>query len=129
MTKDTKNTILIIEDESVQRKPLVDELTDQGYKVLTALNGQEGLEQAQQAQPDLILLDILMPDLDGLSMLKKLRDKNSWGKQVPVILLTNLSGNSEEIVKAVDRDKPAYFLTKADCTLKDIVGKIKEILV
>ncbi|MEK7622199.1 MAG: response regulator [Patescibacteria group bacterium] len=126
MTEDKKVTILIVEDEEVQRKPLADQLRDEGFQVLTAQNGQEGLELALREHPDLILLDILMPILDGLAMMKKLREANAWGKKVPVILLTNLNPDEEEIMKAITRDEPAYFLVKSDITLQGVVEKIRE---
>lgn len=126
MTEDNKITILIVEDEEVQRKPLADELRDEGFLVLLAQNGQEGLELAFREHPDLILLDILMPVMDGITMMRKLREKNLWGKTVPIILLTNLNANEEEIIKAVTRDEPAYYLVKSDWTLKEVVAKIRE---
>lgn len=118
--------ILIVEDEEAQRKSLADELRDEGFRVLTANDGQEGLTTALQEHPDLILLDVLMPVMDGLSVMKKLRAGNPWGKQVPIILLTNLSANEDEIIKAVTRDEPAYYLVKSDWTLQEVVEKIKE---
>ncbi|MFH1170031.1 MAG: response regulator [Candidatus Vogelbacteria bacterium] len=126
MTKSKETTILIVEDEAAQRKPLADELRDEGFRVLTAQNGQEGLELALREHPDLILLDILMPVMDGLTMMKKMRETNLWGKQVPIILLTNLSANEEKMMQAITRDEPAFFLVKSDWTLQDVVSKIKE---
>jgi DNA-binding response OmpR family regulator len=123
-SKQTK--ILIVEDEELQRKPLAEELQDQGFNVLTAPNGRDGLELALHEKPDLILLDIVMPVMDGMTMMKKLREESVYGKNVPVILLTNLSADQEEINKSITRDEPAYYLVKSDFTLQDVVKKIRE---
>src|SRR3989344_7557831 len=110
--------ILIVEDEDMIRKPYADELQDEGFSVVTAANGQEGLKVALQEKPDLILLDIVMPVMSGMDMMKKLREDN-WGKKVPIILLTNLSAN-ENIIKGVIKDEPLYFLVKSDWSMKDV---------
>lgn len=120
-----KQTILVVEDEEVQRKPLTDELQDHGFRVLTAVNGREGLDIALREKPDLILLDILMPVMDGMTMMRKLRE-NPWGKKVPIILLTNLSAEDDKIIQEVTRDEPAYYLVKSDWGLVDVVEKVKE---
>ncbi|MEN8252498.1 MAG: response regulator [Patescibacteria group bacterium] len=121
-----QKTILVVDDEEVQRKPMIEELQDEGYNVLVAVNGQEGLEMAFREEPDLILLDIVMPVMDGMTMLKELRQKNSWSKNVPVILLTNLSADQEGIIEGVTKDEPAYYLVKSDFTLEEVVEKVNE---
>ncbi len=126
MTDDKKTKILIVEDEEVIRKAYADELRDQGFAILIAKNGQEGLELALREKPDLILLDILMPVMDGLTMMETLRNKNLYGKNVPIILLTNLSAGEEKIMQAITKNEPAYYLIKSDWTLQDVLEKIKE---
>ncbi len=121
-----KRTILIVEDDSALRNALHDKLTIEGLSPVEARNGQEGLQFAKRDKPDLILLDILMPEMDGLAMMKKLRGESEWGKQVPIILLTNLTSDNEEITKAIAEGEPAYYLIKSDWSIDDIVGKIKE---
>lgn len=118
--------ILIVEDEEIICKTYADELRDEGFCVLTAKNGQEGLELALKEKPDLILLDILMPVMDGMVMMKKLRE-DSWGKKASIILLTNLSA-TENIMKAMIEDEPLFFLVKSDWSLKDVVDKIRKTL-
>ena len=103
-----------------------EELRSQGFLVLTATNGGEGLELALREKPDLILLDILMPIMDGLTMMSKLREKDLYGKNVPIILLTNLSASEEKIMSAITKNEPAYYLIKSDWDLSQIVEKIKE---
>jgi DNA-binding response OmpR family regulator len=126
MLENKNKKILIVEDEDVQRKMLSDELLEEGFDILIAKNGSEGLELALYNRPDLILLDILMPIMDGLTMMKKLRETNDWGKHVPIILLTNLSATEDKIINAIARDEPAYFLVKVDYSLGRVVEKIKE---
>lgn len=126
MNGPTKKTILIIEDEASQRKALAEKFTREGFMVLEAKDGVQGLAVALEAQPDLILLDIVMPKMDGMTMLKKLRKKSAWGKTVPVILLTNLSADSEEINKGIAENEPAYYLVKSDWSIGDVVAKVRE---
>jgi len=74
----------------------------------------------------IILLDILMPKMDGITMMKTLRQKDEWGKNVPIILLTNLSADDENIMKAITENELAYYLVKSDHTIQDLVEKVKE---
>lgn len=120
---DIKKVILAVEDEDPLRMVLRDVLTVEGYRILEAKNGIEGLEVALREHPDLILLDILMPKMDGLEMLKKLRE-DEWGRKVPVIVLTNLSDN-EDIAKAVEEDVFEYFV-KTDIKINEVITRIRE---
>ncbi len=86
----TRNKILIVEDDLDLLEVLRKKFTLEKFQVSQAPDGKIGLEEALRNHPDLILLDILMPVMDGMTMLGKLRE-DSWGKEVPVILLTNLS--------------------------------------
>lgn len=126
MTEDKKTKILIVEDEDVICKAYADELRDEGFAILVAKNGQVGLELALREKPDLILLDILMPVMDGLTMMDTLRSKDLYGKNVPIILLTNLSASEEKIMKAVAKNEPAYYLVKSDWNLSQVIEKIRE---
>src|SRR3990167_4592814 len=126
MAEDEKIKILIVEDEEVICKAYADELRDEGFAILIAKNGQVGLELALREKPDLILLDILMPIMDGLTMMNTLRQKDLYGKNVPIILLTNLSASEEKIMKAIEKNEPAYYLVKSDWNLSQVVEKIKE---
>lgn len=126
MIEDKKTKILIVEDEEIICKAYADELRDEGFAILVAKNGQVGLELALREKPDLILLDILMPVMDGLTMMNTLRQKNLYGKNVPIILLTNLSASEEKIMKAITKNDPAYYLVKSDWNLSAVLEKIKE---
>lgn len=121
-----KTIILIVEDESVQLDLLADQFADEGFRVLRAQNGKEGLALAFSEHPDIILLDLMMPVMNGITMMREIREANEWGKKVPIILLTNLSPDDEERMQAVTRDEPAYYLVKANWSLDQIVEKVKE---
>ena len=121
-----KHTILIIEDEQPTRKALVDKFSREDFSVLEAENGEDGLIIAQQERPDLILLDIVMPKMDGLTMLKKIRQADEWGKQVPVIILTNLTSADDQRNHAVAELEPTFYLVKTDWKIEDVVAKVKE---
>lgn len=119
--------ILIIEDEEAMLDAISEILSNQEFAALTARNGEEGLDTALKQHPDLILLDIFMPRMDGLVMLQKLR-LDEWGKKVPVIILTNLNPNTNSVINSVLQNEPAYYLVKSDVKLEGIVDKVKEVL-
>ena len=115
--------ILIVEDETPLRNAVSDILTFEGFGVLQAKNGQEGLDIALAEHPDLILLDLMMPVMDGLTMLEKLRQDPEYGKKAAVILLTNI--NDPEKVAMATEAGSYDFLVKSDWNIEDVVKKIK----
>ncbi len=115
-------TVLIIEDEAALLRVLSDKLSSEGLSVLEATNGEEGLKLALTRHPDLILLDIVLPKVWGLNMLKSLRE-DAWGKKVHVFILTNID-KSKEISKGMDYNIARYFI-KSDIKLEDLVSSIK----
>jgi len=121
-----KQKILIVEDEASQRKALVDKFMREGFSALQAMDGQQGLTIALRERPDLILLDIVMPVMDGMTMMQKVRGENAWGKAVPIILLTNLTGDDERLNRSITENEPAYYLVKSNWTIDDVVGKVRE---
>ena len=78
--------ILIVDDSLFQRRIISASLKSEGYEVIEAVNGRDGLEKREKENPDLILLDILMPEMDGFEVLKKLQEKKN---SIPVIMLTS----------------------------------------
>ncbi len=115
--------ILIVEDETPLRQALYDKLKREGFNPLQAKNGEEGLDMALTERPDLILIDIIMPVMDGMTALKYLRN-DEWGKKVPVIVLTNLS-DANNVSTALENG--AYdFLVKSDWSLADLITLIKK---
>lgn len=119
----TQKNILVIEDEKSLRRALVDMLLLKDFRPLEARNGREGVDLALLEHPDLILLDLIMPEMDGMTALKKIRE-DVWGKSVPIIILTNLSATSEHLAD----DAVTQYLVKSDWKLHSIMKKIEEIL-
>ena len=118
--------ILIAEDEPAYLKLLNSQLTQKGYTVIEVSDGKKALEKAKSENPDLILLDIRLPIMDGMSMLSLLR-KQEKGKKVKVIILTNLEPDETIVGKAV-RDQPSYYFVKSDIRFNDLLEKINELL-
>lgn len=118
--------ILIVEDEADLREALVTALTYEGYVVESAVDGEDGLAKAFEHKPDVILLDVVMPKMDGLAVLKELR-ADEWGKEVKIIVMTALD-DLEKIAEVVEAGGNDY-VVKTSITLSGIVEKIKEKLV
>jgi DNA-binding response OmpR family regulator len=116
-------SILIVEDEPALAEALADTLKDEGYDVATCPNGEEGLKQALETHPTLILLDILMPKKDGLAMMTELKRE-----QTPpissVIFFTNLN-QMDKIADAVDEGAEGYII-KAEASLEEVVKRVNE---
>jgi len=119
--------ILVVEDEPDMRQALVESLKHEGFEVIQAANGSEGLIEAHGGHPDLIILDILMPKMDGMEMMKKLRQQDEWGRKVSIILLTNLSAD-DKIMHGIVEDEPSYYLVKSDWKIPDVIAKVREML-
>jgi len=117
--------ILFIEDESALQTTFSDMLSKQGYEMIKAMDGKTGLELAKEKKPDLILLDLILPKMDGFGVLKGLKE-NQETKDIPVIILTNLE-NTGDVQRALELGAMTY-LTKANYTLAEILGKIEKIL-
>lgn len=114
--------ILVVEDDKVLLNLMRDELTSEGFEVLGAANGKDGLDLALKAHPDLILVDIMMPIMNGMEMTTELR-KDEWGKTAEIIVLTNL--NSEKNI-AEFLEKGAYdYLLKSDWSIDELVKRVK----
>jgi DNA-binding response OmpR family regulator len=126
MTNTTSHkTILVVEDEEPLRRAVVDTLTHEEFQVIEAKDGQEGIAQALAHTPNLILLDILMPNMDGRATLKKIRNTEST-KDIPVIMLTNMSDMS--YVAEVTSYPKVDYLVKSDWSITDVVEKINQML-
>lgn len=121
----TSVTILVVEDERSLRVALRDKLASEGFTVLEAKNGEEGLAMSMAEHPDLVLLDIVMPKMEGMTMLRELRKDREWGEHVPVIILTNLVEDDRRALDVM-KTEPAYYLVKNNMTLQDVVEKIKQ---
>jgi DNA-binding response OmpR family regulator len=117
--------ILLVDDDKLMVKMYQGKFEDDGYDVLVAVDGQMGFDKALEVKPDLILLDIMMPRVNGLEMLKNLKS-NDTTKNIPVILLTNVGGETDA-EQGLSLGAVAY-MVKAHYDAKDVVKKVKEIL-
>lgn len=127
--KKKKVLILVVEDEKVLVDVIEEKLKTEGFEVIKAYDGNEALKIALSSHPDMILLDILMPEADGITMLKKLRE-DDWGKYANIMILTNVQ-TPNMIVKSMtyglDGIQNTYeYLVKTDWSLDAIVKRIKE---
>jgi len=118
-----KKTVLIVEDETQLASVLEEKLVSEGFRVLKATDGEKGLDTATLEKPDLIILDLLMPNMDGKTMLHKLREDPEC-KKIPVLVLTN-AGEIENIRETQFYSDAAEFLIKSNVSLEEIVAKVK----
>jgi len=116
--------ILVIEDEPDILELLVDKFASEGFRVLQSTSAEKGIKLALENKPDFILLDIILLKMDGLTMLKKLR-QDSWGKNVPVIILSNVTDQAKvsEAMKLGVYD----YIVKTNLVLNDLVKQVKEV--
>lgn len=118
--------ILLVEDNTELRNLYELFLTENGFKVITAIDGEDGLEKAKTTAPDLIFLDVMMPKLDGYKVLKKLRHDDSYGcTKTKIILLTNL-GDASKVDTDTRHDMDGY-VVKAEIELSDLLEIIKSL--
>ena len=118
--------LLIVDDDSTLRAMYEGRFFGEAFTTITAGNGEEGLEVALKEHPDLILLDVDMPKMDGVTMMKRLR-MDIWGKTVPIILLTNLDTN-DTILQSIVESEPSYYLLKDQVDPEDVFEKVQEVL-
>jgi DNA-binding response OmpR family regulator len=114
--------ILIIEDDEFLRGLISKKLASEGFAVISAIDGEKGIEKARDQNPDLILLDLLLPNVDGYEVLQKMKE-NPATSHIPIIVVSNL-GQSEDIDKAMKLGA-TDFLIKAQYTAEEIVNKVK----
>lgn len=122
---DAKVKVLIVDDDAFLSGIYATKLEIEGFEVITASDGEEGVAAALKELPSLILLDVLMPKLDGFETLRRLKSEPST-KDIPVIMLTNL-GQKEDIDKGL-QDGAVDYLIKAHFVPAEAVDKIKKVL-
>ncbi len=115
--------ILLVEDEEMLANMYQVKFQNDGFQLIKAGNGEEGLTLAEKEKPDMILLDVIMPKMDGFTVLKRLKE-NPATKDIPVLLLTNL-GQDEDVKKGNELGAVGY-LVKANITPSEVVAKVKE---
>jgi len=117
--------ILFIEDEAVMQKAVSEFLATEGYEVISSLDGELGLNAAKTRKPDLILLDLILPKMNGFEVLKELKADPATAL-IPIVVLTNLS-EMGDIGKVLEYGVTTY-LVKSDQSLKDIFAVVEKIL-
>jgi DNA-binding response OmpR family regulator len=118
-------TILIVEDDKFLRELIAQKLTKEGYDISEAVDGEEGIKKIKTEKPDLVLLDLILPGIDGFEVLSRMKaDEKLAG--IPVIILSNL-GQREEIERGLKLGANDYMI-KAHFTPREIIDKIKSVL-
>ena len=120
-----KKKILVVEDDAMISSMYKTKFEADGFAVLIADNGAAGLELAKKEKPDIIMLDIILPQLDGFSVLEEVK-KDKTTRKIPVIMLTNLGTNEDKLkgqkMGAID------YLVKASLTPGQVSAKVKQVL-
>ena len=119
-------TILIVDDDPIQVKLLDGILSNNNFSTLTSTDAAEGLQKAMSQYPDLIILDVMMPLMDGIAVLDELR-KDTYGKTAKVVLLTNFDLDNETVKKIV-KNKPSLYLIKSNIEPDKLMKKIESLL-
>jgi DNA-binding response OmpR family regulator len=119
--------LLLVEDDVAMREIVTHKLSSSGFEVIQAEDGRQGIDKFVQEKPDLVLLDLMLPEVDGFKVLETIRrDKNKQLAQTPVIVLSNLWSN-QDILKTQALKADAY-MVKAYFTTEEILAKVNEIL-
>lgn len=117
--------ILIIEDDKFLRELIGQKLLKEGYDIVEAVDGEKGIKTIKDEKPDLVLLDLILPGMDGFEVLTKIKE-DAGVAQIPVIILSNL-GQKDDIEKGLKMGAVDY-LIKAHFTPGEIIDKIKVVL-
>ena len=119
--------VLLVEDDAFLREICSKKLVKEGYTVYEAIDGEQALKGVREVKPDIVLLDIILPAIDGFQILSQIRaDKDTKISKIPVIMLSNL-GQEDDIKKAISMGANDY-LVKAHFTTEEIVGKIRKMI-
>ncbi len=120
-----KPKILIIDDDKITNSKLCEYFEKENFNVDRAFNGKDGYDKALSLHPDIIILDITMPIMDGITMLKKLRE-DEWGEDVKVVMLTNIS--NEAVIRHAMELYVTDYLIKSNNTYLDVLNRVKDYL-
>jgi CheY-like chemotaxis protein len=121
-----QSKILLVEDDPMVVKMYQRKLTMDGFDLTLAFNGEEGLEALKKNKPDIVLLDVMMPKMNGIEMLKIIKGDPAF-KDLPVVILTNLGDRQEDVQKCKDFGAEDYWV-KASMPLNEISRRVKDIL-
>ena len=121
-----QNKILLVEDDSMVVRMYQRKLEKDGFQLTLAFNGEEGLAALKKEKPDIVLLDIMMPKMNGIEMLKAVK-ADPVTKDIPVVILTNLGDRPEDVQKCKELGAEDYWV-KANTPIQEITERIKKIL-
>ncbi|MBI1971252.1 MAG: response regulator [Candidatus Wildermuthbacteria bacterium] len=114
--------ILVIEDDPFLRELTTQKLSKEGYEVFESADGEKGLELAKEKKPNLVLLDMMLPGIDGFRVLQHLKENHATNS-IPVVILSNLGGK-EDVERALELGA-ADFLIKVQFTPEEVIEKIR----
>jgi len=117
-----KKTILIVEDDKFLRDLIVQKLMKEGFDTVEAVDGEQGVEKVKETKPNLVLLDLILPGMDGFEVLAKIKE-DPLLSEIPVIILSNL-GQRDDIEKGLKLGAADY-LIKAHFTPGEVIEKVK----
>jgi len=117
--------ILIVEDDKFLRELITQKLTTEGYEVSEAIDGESGIKKVKEEKPNMILLDLILPGIDGFEVLSQIKEDPVLA-QIPVVILSNL-GQREDIEKGLKLGAQDY-MVKAHFTPGEIIEKVKSVL-
>lgn len=121
------NQAVIVEDDPDLREALVREFRTAGFNVFPAHDGQEGVSRVLQVKPDIIVLDILMPLMNGHQMMRELLEHHAWVRALPVLIITNYGSGEEVAAEWMEKMKVSYIM-KSETSLAEIVARAKSLL-
>ncbi len=117
--------ILIVEDDKFLRELIVRKLANEGYEVVEAVDGEQGVQKVKETKPDLVLLDLILPGIDGFEVLAR-KKEDPFVASIPVIVLSNL-GQKEDVDRGLELGATDY-LIKAHFTPGEIIEKVRNII-
>lgn len=121
-----KKRLLIIEDELPMLNVLSDRFTLENYEVIKASDGSEGLRLARSKKPDLILMDLILPNMEGQQILSNIRQSVA-GKKTPVIILTNVNPD-DSLLESISKYNPSYYLIKSNLKVEELVEIVRGLI-
>ena len=117
--------ILVVEDDKFLRELIAQKIMKEGYDVIEAVDGEKGAESIRKEKPDLVLLDLILPGIDGFEVLAKMKSDPSTS-EIPVIILSNL-GQKDDIEKGLEMGANDYMI-KAHFTPAEIIEKVRSVI-
>lgn len=119
--------VLLVEDDQILARLYQAKFQKEGFEIKLSFDGQEGFDSMKSFSPDLVILDLIMPKVDGFSFLQKVKDDSELSKRgTPILVLSNL-GQEADIKKAIDMGAKDFFV-KADVSLSQMVEKVRKYL-